>query len=68
TKSDLLVVNKTDLAPHVGVDPVLLEADTARSRGQRPYVMAQLRHGKGVDAVVDFIVKHGGLRLKTDAA
>jgi urease accessory protein len=68
TKSDLLVVNKTDLAPHVGVDPVLLEADTARARGARPYVMAQLRHGQGVDQVVDFIVKHGGLRLKTDAA
>jgi urease accessory protein len=68
TKSDLLVVNKTDLAPHVGVDPVLLESDTARARGERPYIMAQLRHGKGVDAVVDFIVRHGGLRLKTDAA
>jgi urease accessory protein len=68
TKSDLLVVNKTDLAPHVGVDPVLLEADTARARGTRPYVMAQLRHGNGVAAVVDFIVKHGGLRLRTDAA
>ncbi|MFN3578606.1 MAG: urease accessory protein UreG, partial [Tabrizicola sp.] len=68
TKSDLLVVNKTDLAPHVGVDPVLLESDTARARGQRPYVMAQLRHGKGVDEVVDFIVRHGGLRLKTDAS
>ena len=68
TKSDLLVVNKTDLAPHVGVDPVLLESDTARARGARPYVMAQLRHGKGVEAVVEFIVKHGGLRLRTDAA
>jgi urease accessory protein len=68
TKSDLLVVNKTDLAPHVGVDPVLLEADTARARGSRPYVMAQLRHGKGVDEVVDFIVRHGGLQLRTDAA
>ncbi|MFN3993322.1 MAG: urease accessory protein UreG [Tabrizicola flagellatus] len=68
TKSDLLIVNKTDLAPHVGVDPVLLEVDTARARGSRPYVMAQLRHGKGVDEVVDFIVRNGGLRLKTDAA
>jgi urease accessory protein len=68
TKSDLLVVNKTDLAPHVGVDPLLLEADTARARGARPYVMAQLRHDIGVETVVDFIVRHGGLRLKTDAA
>ena len=63
TKSDLLVVNKTDLAPYVGVDPVLLESDTARARGTRPYVMAQLRHGQGVEAVVDFILRHGGLRL-----
>ena len=63
TKSDLLVVNKTDLAPYVGVDPVLLESDTARARGTRPYVMAQLRHGQGVEAVVDFIIRHGGLRL-----
>jgi urease accessory protein len=68
TKSDLLVVNKTDLAPHVGVDPVLLEADTARARGARPYVMAQLRHGIGVQEVVDFIIRHGGLQLRTDAA
>jgi urease accessory protein len=64
TKSDLLVVNKTDLAPHVGVDPALLEADTARARGGRPYVMAQLRHGSGVAEVVDFIVRHGGLTLR----
>ncbi len=63
TKSDLLVVNKTDLAPYVGVDPVMLESDTARARGTRPYVMAQLRHGQGVEAVVDFIIRHGGLRL-----
>lgn len=63
TKSDLLVVNKTDLAPYVGVDPVLLESDTARARGTRPYVMAQLRQGQGVEAVVDFIIRHGGLRL-----
>lgn len=64
TKSDLLVVNKTDLAPHVGVDPVLLEADTARARGTRPYVMAQLRHDRGVADIVDFLVRHGGLGLR----
>jgi urease accessory protein len=65
TKSDLLVVNKTDLAPYVGVDPVLLEADTARARGTRPYVMAQLRHDKGVEAIIDFILRQGGLQLST---
>ncbi len=61
TKSDLLIVNKTDLAPHVGVDFALLEADTARARGTRPYVMAQLREGVGVDQIVDFIINQGGL-------
>ncbi len=64
TKSDLLVVNKTDLAPYVGVDPVLLEADTARARGHRPYVMAQLRHDIGVAQIVEFIVSNGGLSLR----
>lgn len=61
TRSDLLVVNKTDLAPHVGVDPVLLESDTQKARGPRPYVMAQLRHGTGVAEVVDFLIREGGL-------
>jgi len=63
TKSDLLVVNKTDLAPHVGVDLTLLEADTQRARGARPYVLAQVRRGVGVDRVVDFLLREGGLRL-----
>ncbi|MFN4156421.1 MAG: urease accessory protein UreG [Paracoccaceae bacterium] len=63
TRSDLLIVNKTDLAPHVGVDPVLLESDTARARGQRPYVMAQLRRGQGVAEVVAFLQREGGLVL-----
>jgi urease accessory protein len=60
-RSDLLVVNKTDLAPHVGVDPVQLEKDAHDARGTRPVVMAQLRHGKGVAQIVDFIVEQGGL-------
>lgn len=60
-RSDLLVVNKTDLAPHVGVDPVLLESDATHARGARPVVMAQLRHGVGVDRIVDFLVDQGGL-------
>jgi urease accessory protein len=61
TRSDLLVVNKTDLAPYVGVDPVLLEVDTRAARGHRPYVMAGLRSGKGVAEVVAFIEREGGL-------
>lgn len=65
TRSDLLVVNKTDLAPYVGVDPVLLEEDTARARNTRPYVMAQLRTGRGVAEVVAFLEREGGLELST---
>jgi urease accessory protein len=63
-KSDLLVVNKTDLAPYVGVDLALLEADTKTARGARPYVMARLRQGQGVDDVVAFLQEQGGLSLR----
>ena len=63
TRSDLLVVNKTDLAPYVGVDVALLESDTQRARGARPYVMARLRQGVGVEAVVAFLQREGGLAL-----
>jgi urease accessory protein len=61
TRSDFLVVNKIDLAPHVGVDPVRLEADARAARGERPFVMASLREGRGVDAVVSFLKEAGGL-------
>ncbi|MBN2741966.1 MAG: urease accessory protein UreG [Rhodobacteraceae bacterium] len=65
TKSDLLVLNKTDLAPHVGVDLELLESDTKAARGSRPYVLARLRQGIGIEEVVDFLVREGGLSLRT---
>jgi urease accessory protein len=61
TRSDILIVNKTDMAPHVGVDRDLLEQDTARARGARPYVMANLRNGDGVDRVVALLKEVGGL-------
>ena len=64
TRSDLLVVNKTDLAPYVGVDLALLQSDTATARGPRPYVMAQIRKGIGIDAVVQFFQTEGGLVLR----
>jgi urease accessory protein len=64
TRSDLLIVNKIDLAPHVGVDPELLEADTRRARGARPYVMARLRQGHGVAEVIAFLQREGGLALR----
>ena len=60
-RSDLLIVNKTDLAPHVGVDRDLLEADTKAARGTRPFVMAALRDGIGVPEVVAFLKREGGL-------
>lgn len=62
-RSDLLVVNKTDLAPHVGVDLELLEADTRRARGERPFVMARVRQGVGIAEVVAFLETEGGLQL-----
>jgi len=68
TRSDLLVVNKTDLAPHVGVDPVLLEEDTKRARGARPYVMARLRQGVGIDEIVAFLIREGGLEQAANPA
>jgi len=68
TRSDLLVVNKTDLAPYVGVDLSLLEDDTKRARGPRPYVLARLRQGHGVQAIVAFLEKEGGLALKAQTA
>lgn len=61
TRSDMLIVNKTDLAPHVGVDPVQLESDTRAARAGRAYVMASLREGRGVEEVVAFIEREGGL-------
>ncbi|MCU0901918.1 MAG: urease accessory protein UreG [Cypionkella sp.] len=67
TRSDLLIVNKTDLAPYVGVDPVQLEADTRTARGARPYLMARLRQGQGVAEVVAFLQREGGLALRPAA-
>lgn len=60
-KSDLLVVNKTDLAPYVGVDLVQLEADTRSARASRPFVMASLTRGEGVSEIAAFLVEEGGL-------
>ncbi len=61
TRSDLLVINKVDLAPYVGVDPVLLESDAKAARGARPFVMASLKSGLGVTEVVAFLKREGGL-------
>jgi urease accessory protein len=60
-RSDLLVVNKTDLAPYVGVDLTLLQSDTAAARGSRPYVMANIAKGQGVAEIVAHLITLGGL-------
>ncbi len=61
TRSDLLVINKIDLAPHVGASLVKMEADAKRMRGARPYVMTNLRSGDGLKSIVRFIETAGGL-------
>ncbi|MFG1295071.1 urease accessory protein UreG [Xanthobacter variabilis] len=61
TRSDLLVVNKTDLAPLVGADLKVMEDDTIRMRAGRPYVFSAIRNGSGVEAVARFIETAGGL-------
>ncbi|HEY5797630.1 MAG TPA: urease accessory protein UreG [Bosea sp. (in: a-proteobacteria)] len=62
TRSDLLVINKTDLAPHVGADLAVMDRDSRLMRGKRPFVFTNTKAGEGVDAVVDFIEMAGGLR------
>ena len=61
TRSDLLVINKTDLAPLVGADLGVMERDALRMRGERPFVFTCLKEGGGADRVVEFIVHAGGL-------
>jgi len=59
TRSDLLVINKIDLAPYVGASLEVMEKDTQRMRGERPYVFSDLRHGVGIDVIADFVIKEG---------
>jgi urease accessory protein len=61
TRSDLLVINKIDLAPLVGASLAVMERDARRMRGARPFVFTNLKSGEGLDRVVDFIVGQGGL-------
>ena len=64
TRSDLLVINKVDLAPHVGASLDVMERDTLRMRKDRPFVFSNLRSGQGVGDIVDFIVDNGGLEQR----
>ena len=59
TRSALLVINKTDLAPYVGANLDVMERDAKKMRGDRPFVFTNLHTGEGVDKIVNFIVKQG---------
>jgi len=61
TRSDLLVINKIDLAPHVGASLEVMESDTRRMRGERPFVFTNLKTGEGATAVATFVEREGGL-------
>jgi urease accessory protein len=61
TRSDLLVINKTDLAPHVGVDLDVMERDAGRMRAGGPFVFTDLKRGAGVERIVAFLQESGGL-------
>ncbi len=59
TKSDLFIINKTDLAPHVGANLDIMASDTRRMRGDKPFVMCNLKTGEGLDQIVDFLIREG---------
>ena len=61
TRSDLLVINKIDLASLVGADLGIMEADASRMRGTRPLVFTNMKSGEGVDRVAGFLIERGGL-------
>jgi urease accessory protein len=61
TRSDILIINKTDLAPYVGASLEVMDRDATRMRAGRPFLFTSLRHGKGVDQVIGLIRQIGGL-------
>jgi urease accessory protein len=61
TRSDLLVINKIDLAPYVGASLEVMEADSKRMRGSRPFVFSNLKTGQGLQTIIEFIVEKGML-------
>ena len=61
TRSDLLVINKTELAPHVGASLEVMDHDARRMRGDKPFVFANVRDGQGLPAIIDFIIEQGVL-------
>lgn len=67
TKSDVLVINKSDLAPHVGASLEVMKRDCEKMRGGRPFVFCALRHGEGADQVLGHILEMAGLDIARTA-
>lgn len=63
-RSDLLIINKIDLAPHVGASLEVMERDAKKMRGERPFVFTNLKTGQGLDQVIEFILREGMLTPK----
>ena len=68
TRSDLLVINKIDLAPMVGASLEVMDRDARKMRGERPFVFTNLKTGQGLDVVVRFVVEHGMVGARGDRA
>lgn len=64
TKSDLLVINKTDLAPYVGADLAVMERDAKKMRGNKPFFFTNLKTQEGLGTIIEFLTTHAGLNLK----
>jgi urease accessory protein len=65
TKSDLLIINKTDLAPLVGASLEVMDRDARKMRGERPFIFANLKKAQGLDDIIGFIISEGMLEAKT---
>jgi len=65
TKSDLLIINKTDLAPLVGASLEVMDRDARKMRGERPFIFANLKKAEGLDDIIGFIINEGMLEAKT---
>ena len=61
-RSDLLIINKTDLAPYVGASLDVMDRDARKMRGEKPFVFTNMKTGNGLDVVINFIIKQGMLR------
>ena len=63
TRSDLLVINKIDLAPFVGADLGVMDRDAKKMRGEKPFYFSNLKQNEGLPEVIDFVIDKGGLRI-----